>query len=64
MAKKINFKLDIDDFVAIDLALYYLSDQLKTGHLALQGSEKEYYLKHCEKLLKRIDVVRGGESAY
>ncbi|MGP5527713.1 hypothetical protein ACTXMV_12515 [Psychrobacter celer] len=64
MSKNIKLKVDIDELVVIDLALYYLNDQLKNGHMALQGSEKEYYLKHSEALLKSIDVIRGGKSAY
>jgi hypothetical protein len=64
MSKKIKFAFTVDQLVALDLAVYYFSDQLNNGHIALQGSEKEYYQKHAKEVLKLIDVVRGGKSAY
>lgn len=64
MSKNINFTFTVDQLVAFDLAVYYFNDQLNNGHIALQGSEKEYYQKHSKELLELIDVVRGGKSAY
>lgn len=64
MTDRINLKLNVDELVTMDLALYYLNDQLKNGLIALHGSEKDYYLKHSKALLELMDVIRGGKSAY